>query len=637
MLRGLRKASSNWLGKAIMAAVVGFLVISFAIWGIGDIFRGFGRSTVAKIGRTEITVEQFRTLYNDRLQQYSRQFGRPISPEQARALGLDRLVIGQIVSEIVLDETARKLGLNISDSEVAKQITTDPAFQGSNGQFNRFVFEQKIRSAGYTEARFVAEQRRRLLRRELAATMSTGLTAPRALIEAAHRYQNELRSIEYVLLDRAQAGEIPAPSPEALARYFEERKALFRAPEYRKAVILSLIPSEQAHWIEIPDADLRRTFEERRSRYASPERRHLQQIDFPNAEAAQAAAQRIGQGASFVEIAKEQGKSEKDIDLGTVTKASIIDRAVAEAAFALKENEVSTPVQGRFGTVLVRVVKIEPEKVRSFEEVAGELKQELALARAKADVLSLYDKIEDARSEGKSLADTAENLKLSVRTIEAIDRSGRDPSGAPVNLSDPQRLVEAIFAAEVGVERDPLQFQDGYIWYDVVGITPSRERPFDEVKEQVEQRWREQELAARLNAKATDFLEKIQSGSTLAETAAASQLKLETMSGIKRGSASPPLSAGAVDVVFRTRKDAAAKADATSPPDLVLFRVTGIEVPKLDIESSETKRLVETLNRTMSEDMFGEYVGQLESEVGVTINQAALNQAIGIAGSSDVN
>src|SRR5262245_2812185 len=140
MLRGLRKASSNWLGKAIMAAVVGFLVISFAIWGIGDIFRGFGRSTVAKIGRTEITVEQFRTLYNDRLQQYSRQFGRPISPEQARALGLDRLVIGQIVSEIVLDETARKLGLNISVSEVAKQITTDPAFQGSNGQFNRFVF-----------------------------------------------------------------------------------------------------------------------------------------------------------------------------------------------------------------------------------------------------------------------------------------------------------------------------------------------------------------------------------------------------------------------------------------------------------------------------------------------------------------
>ena len=131
MLRGLRKASSNWLGKAVMAAVVGFLVISFAIWGIGDIFRGFGRSTVAKIGRTEITVEQFRNLYNDRLQQYSRQLGRPIPPEQARAMGLDRLVIGQLVSEMVLDERARALGLNLSDAEVAKQITTDPAVPGT--------------------------------------------------------------------------------------------------------------------------------------------------------------------------------------------------------------------------------------------------------------------------------------------------------------------------------------------------------------------------------------------------------------------------------------------------------------------------------------------------------------------------
>src|SRR5258705_6216063 len=155
MLRGLRKASSNWLGKAVMAAVVGFLVISFAIWGIGDIFRGFGRSTVAKIGRNELTVEQFRTLYNDRLQQFSRQLGRPISADQARATGLDRVVIGQIFSEILLDERARALGLALSDAEVAKQITNDPAFRLPNRQIDRFRFEQTIRSACYTDGRFV--------------------------------------------------------------------------------------------------------------------------------------------------------------------------------------------------------------------------------------------------------------------------------------------------------------------------------------------------------------------------------------------------------------------------------------------------------------------------------------------------
>jgi peptidyl-prolyl cis-trans isomerase D len=630
MLRGLRKASSNWLGKVVMAAVVGFLIISFAIWGIGDIFRGFGRSTVAKIGRTEITVEQFRTLYNDRLQQYSRQFGRPIGAEQARALGLDRLVISQVVSEMVLDERARAMGLNLSDAEVAKQITADPAFQGPNGQFDRFRFEQMIRSAGYTEARFVAEQKRRLLRRALANTIATGLTAPKTLLEAMNRYQNEQRAIEYVLLDRAQAGEIPPPSPEVLAKYYEERKILFRAPEFRKLVVVSLLPAEQARWIEVSEADVKRAYEDRHSRYVTPERRHIEQIDFPSAEAAKAAADRIAAGTGFLDIAKELGKTEKDIDLGTVTKAGMIDKPVADAAFALKEGEVSAPVQGRFGTVLVQVLKIEPEVVRPFEQVAPELKQELATARAKSEMLDAYNKIEDARAEGKPLAEAAALLKLEARTYEAVDKQGRDPSGAPVaNLPDPQRLLAAAFTTDVGVERDPLQFQDGYIWFDVAGITPSRERPLDEVKEQAEQRWREQEIASRLNTKATEMLDKLKGGATLADVAAADHLTVQTATGLKRGQASGPLAAPAVEAVFQTAKDAFGKAEAAQPGEQIVFRVTDIVVPTLDASGEEAKRTVETLNRGLSEDIFSEYVAKLESEIGVTINQSALNQVVG--------
>jgi len=627
MLRGLRKASSNWLGKAVMAAVVGFLVISFAIWGIGDIFRGFGRSTVAKIGRTEVTIEQFRTLYNDRLQQYSRQLGRPISADQARATGLDRLVIGQIFSEILLDERARALGLALSDSEVAKLITNDPAFRGPNGQFDRFRFEQTIRNAGYTEARFVAEQRRQMLRRELAGTIASGLNAPKALVEALNRYQNEQRSIEYGLPDRALAREIASPPPEALAKYFEDRKILFRTPEYRKLVVVSLIPSEQARWIEISDADLKRAYEERRARYVTPERRHILQIDFPNAEAASAAAERIAKGTSFAEIAKELGKSEKDIDLGIVSKSAMIDRPVADAAFALKEGEVSAPVQGRFGTVLVQALKIEPEQVRPLEQVAGELKQELATARAKSEIFDVYNKIEDARAEGKSLEEAAANLKLEARTVE-VDRSGRDPAGTPVKLPDAQRLLAGAFTTDIGVERDPLQFQDGYIWYEVTAISPSRERSLDEVKDQVEARWRDQEVATRLDAKATAILEKLKAGETLPQAAAADRLKVETLTGLKRGEASGPLSAAGVDAVFRTAKDAVGKTEGAQPPDEVVFRVTDIVVPSLDMASEDAKRALETLNRGLSEDILAEYIAWLESDIGVTINQSALNQVV---------
>src|ERR1700712_3567713 len=99
MLRGMRQASTNWVGKSIMITVVGFLAISFVIWGIGDIFKGGSRQTVATIGGTEISSEQFRQSFTDRLQQISRQVGRPVTPAQAVAYGIDQQLLGQMIGE----------------------------------------------------------------------------------------------------------------------------------------------------------------------------------------------------------------------------------------------------------------------------------------------------------------------------------------------------------------------------------------------------------------------------------------------------------------------------------------------------------------------------------------------------------
>jgi peptidyl-prolyl cis-trans isomerase D len=637
MLRGLRKASSNWVGKAILGVVVAFLIGSFAIWGIGDIFRGFGLATAAKVGRTEITTEQFRQIYNDKLQQIGRQIGKPISMDQARALGFDRQILAQLTAEIALDERARALRLNLSDAEIARRITAEPSFQTPSGGFDSFRFQQAIRQAGYTEQRFVAEQRRNSVRSQLSGTVMGGPLVPRAAVEAMDRYQNEQRSAEYVLLDHAKAGDVPPPTPEALAQYFDQRKILFRAPEYRKLEVLALIPGDQANWIEVSDDDVKRDYEDHRASFGTPERRQLEQMVYPSVEAARADADRIAKGASFAGIAKERGIADKDIELGTLTKNSIIDRAVADAAFALKEGETSAPVQGRFGVTLIHVVKVEPEQIRPLAEVAPQIKKTIATERAKAQILSVYDKIEDVRSEGHTLAEAAATLKLAARSVE-LDRSGHDPSGVPVNgVPDAQRLLAAAFSADVGVDADPLQVQDGYVWYEVEGITPSRDRKLDEVKDKVEASWREDEIATRLKNKAAQILDKLKAGSTLAELAAADGLKVETITGLKRGAASPPLSASATDKLFVTPKDAAASADAEQPGEQVIFRVTDIVLPKTDMNSDEAKTISQNLNRSLSDDVFSQYIAQVESEIGVTINRNAVAQVVTGGSSSNNN
>src|SRR5712675_2423008 len=130
MLRGMRKASSNWLGKIIMAVVMGVLIISFGVWGIADIFKGFGQSTLAKVGKTEISAEQFRQLYTEKLQQIGRQFGRPLTMDQARAFGLDRQLLQQTIAEAALDEEARRLGLGRSDNSASPNRAISPTSGG---------------------------------------------------------------------------------------------------------------------------------------------------------------------------------------------------------------------------------------------------------------------------------------------------------------------------------------------------------------------------------------------------------------------------------------------------------------------------------------------------------------------------
>ncbi len=427
--------------------------------------------------------------------------------------------------------------------------------------------------------------------------------------------------------------------PRRCTKYYEDRKILFRAPEYRKLLVVSLMPAEQAQWIEVSDADAKRAYEDRRARYVTPERRQVHQMIFPNEEEAKAAADRIAKGEKFDEIAKERKLTEKDYDLGMIAKTAIIDPAIADAAFSLKEGDVSAPVRGRFGYALLQVLKIEPEVARPFEQVAAELKRELATERAKTDILTIYDKMENERTDGKTLTEAANDLKVPIKIVEAVDRSGRDPSGAPVaGLPDAQRLITTAFGMEAGSDpREPLQFEGGYIWVEVASIIPARDRPFDEVKDQVEARWREQEVAIRLKAKAAEILDKLKAGAAFAEVAAANGLKVETSTGIKRADAAPPLSAATVDAIFRTPKGGFDSAEAAQAADQIVFHVTDVTVPALDLASDEAKRLRDTLTRTVSEDLLSEYVAKLEAEIGVTTNPDAIRQITSGRSSDDSN
>jgi peptidyl-prolyl cis-trans isomerase D len=161
----------------------------------------------------------------------------------------------------------------------------------------------------------------------------------------------------------------------------------------------------------------------------------------------------------------------------------------------------------------------------------------------------------------------------------------------------------------------------------VLGITPSRERPLDEVRSQVEAKWREDQISAKLRTMATEMVKKIEAGASLATEAAAAQLTVETAKDFRRDASLSALPSSAIAAAFRTPKDGVGQASGSS--EWIVFRVTDVTVPQVDAGSEELKRLKDTLERSLTDEQVAQYIRRIEAAIGTTINQAAFAQVTG--------
>jgi peptidyl-prolyl cis-trans isomerase D len=624
----MRKAGQSLVGKIIATILFGILIVSFAIWGIGDIFRTTAPTTVAKVGDTEISVNQFRNAYNNELQRLGRQFRTVITPQQAKAFGLDQQVLSTLVTEAVMAEQARKLGLSVSDQLVARSVIDDPTFKGADGQFNRALFDQALRNAGLSEAGFVQEQRLAMARIHLAEALAGDLTVPLAAREAMNRYTNERRTASYFVLTPQMAGDIPAPTEEQLQSFYNERKSAYQAPEYRAVSVLALNPAAIAKPETVSDADARQRYEQEKAKYGTPERRTIQQITFPTMEEAEAAFNKIKEGATFEAVAAERNVEAKDLELGTFAKSEMLDPAVANAAFALEQGATSGPVAGRFGPVLVRVTQVQPESVKPFEEVAADVRNELAQARARSEIETVHDAIEDLRAGARPLAEIAKEKGLKLVELPAVNAQGLDKAGNPIDIPDRDAVVKAAFASDIGADNEALRSNGGYIWYDVTGIEPAREKTLTEVRDQVAAQWREDQVAQKLAEKARGLTERLQKGEAIEAVAQEAGAPGKTAADLARNAGKDDLTAEAVARLFAIPVGQAGNA-ANGTDSRAVFKVTGATVPPLVTTTQEAQNIENQLRNGMSDDLINQYIAQIRQDLGVTINQQALRQATG--------
>lgn len=626
MLDALRKSTGGWVAWIFIVP----LVLSFAVWGIGDVFRGFGARTVATVGDIKIPAEEYRTAIQAQQRAFGQQFGRPLTPAESRALGVDRQVLERLINEAALENQGREMRLGISDKAIAERILREPIFKDVTGQFSQTIFQQILQANGLSEGAFVARQRDTYVRQQLVSTVAETPAVPQTLLRAADIYQNETRRLDYFILPMEKIDQVAEPTAEQLQKYYDGNKSAYTAPEYRKLGVLPVLPEDVAKTIAIPEADLKAQYEASKGSYRQEEKRSIRQIPFPDKAAAQAAYDKIKAGtATFDDIAKERNISTEDTNLGTLAKGDLADQSVGDAAFSLPQGQVSQPVEGLLNTVLLLVTEIKSESVTTFEQAKEQIRVKLAKERAVRKVLDLHDKIEDERAAGATLADLAKTLELKFLSIAAVDRKGLGPDGKAVELPAKQKLLGEAFQTEPGVESDPIDTPDqGLVWFTVQMIQPAKLKPFDEVRDQVVKDWREDQQRKQLRTMAQQLAERARKGEAFEDIAKGLGLEVKKSEPLKRASQVKELGRAAVAQAFALSQGGYGSADIEDRKARVVFRVAAIEKPEsLDNDAAEALR--KSLEPQYAQDFVVQYVNGLTDRYSISRNQALIDQLAG--------
>ena len=267
MLDAMRRGAVNWVAKGLLV----LLIIAFAFWGIPNVFREYGRGTLAKVGSTEITAEEYRQAYQDEMASISRRLGgRRLTAEQAKMLGVEQRTLSRLIGTAAIDTHAHELRLALSNQAITDVIRSDPAFQDASGKFSTDTFRSLLRQNGIPEARYMATRRKEEVRDQLTDTLLAGLAPPQLLIDLVNRYREETRVFEFFTPDYDKLVKVADPDEARLKEFYEQSKRQFMTPELRKINALLLTRADVKARLPVSEEEIKAAYEADKEKFNIP-------------------------------------------------------------------------------------------------------------------------------------------------------------------------------------------------------------------------------------------------------------------------------------------------------------------------------------------------------------------------------
>ncbi len=592
--------------------IVGVILLGLAGFGTGGL-SGTIRN-IGTVGDKDVSVQAYQRALNDQIRALSAQFGQQISFQQAQAFGIDQVALNQVILLRTLDNEAADLGISIGDENVFERLQAIPQFQGAGG-FNRDTYRLALQQTGQTATEFENELREETARTLLQGAVVSGIPQPSVLADALVQFTSENRAITWAIVDEVDLTAPVAGATEADQQaYYDANPEQFTAPETREITYAWLTPGMIQDQMDVPEEAIAQLYQDRIGDFVQPERRLVERLVYIAQDRADDAAARLAAGdVTFEELVAERGLSLTDVDMGDLAQDEL--GAAADAVFSAEPGEVVGPFNTSFGPALFRMNAVLTAQETTLEEVADELREELAVEAARGFINDSNDVIIDLLAGGATMADLAERTDMELGTI-SWSAEVSDGIAAYDNFRS------AAAAVELGDFATLQDLSDGGVFaLSLDSITPPTLRPIDEVRDEV--------IAAVIRDKTREaVLER-------AEELAAQILPLTSFDtlgltatveeGVTRRTfieGTPPefnaeifeMEVGDVRVIPADDRALVVRLDDVAPPDM--------DDPSV---IAQRDALAENAAAGIAQDIFDAYATTLQVQTDISINQQTIN------------
>ena len=505
MLQYIKKYMKGWF----LGIILFFIFISFAFWGVGDIFRG-GSSYILKIGKYKISRDTFLREFESNVNYLKKN-------KKLNKIELENVVnetLSNLKDRYLILNAANLMNLNISEKILRKKIYENELFQNKlkNNKFDKNIYTNFISRNFSSEENYLEYLKNQILIEIIANYFEKKIYYPQNLTNKIYNKLEEKKSFQIASIDKNyQRTVIKIPNKESMLKYFNKNKKKYLFDERRSFSYIFVNLNYLKKKVEVNEDEIIDSYNNQKQDFLIPEKRKVEQLFFDNEEIGKKILNSINKENKFKEIAeKEKEKNISYIALGLVEKEQLFDE-FADQVFKLKENEFSKLIKTDIGWHILKVTEIIKSKSKKLSEVKNTIKEDIALTKSYDELDIVLNEVEDEITNGANLEEISNKLNLDLINVKLLEKKSFFNSDLPNEIKI-NNFYQEVFEEELNSDLFIEEIEDGFFIVRVDEIVNEQLKTFEEAYNDLIKDVKEERINKKINNIIKKFKKKIQEG-----------------------------------------------------------------------------------------------------------------------------